>query len=282
MYSGDGNPSFPRHPGAITDRASMRRMIDGYDLGVRHADNQIASIIATLKAAGVYHDTAIIISSDHGENLGELGIYGEHGTADDTTCRVPLIVKWPGGAVGVNSKFHYNVDLAPTLMDLLGGESQPLWDGQSYAAAVTGGTDAGRDEVIVSQCAHVCQRSVLWDRWIYLRTYHDGFHLFPQEMLFDLAADPHEQHNVATLHPDICREGQWRLSLWHDAQMQRMAQNSTDVTDPLWTVIREGGPFHARATLPGNPGGPEGLRRYITRLEATNRADGAAQLRSRL
>jgi choline-sulfatase len=282
MYSGDGNPAFPRHPGAITDRASMRRMIDGYDLGVRHADNQIASIIATLKAAGVYDDTAIIISSDHGENLGELGIYGEHATADDATCRVPLIVKWPGGARGVNSKFHYNVDLAPTLMDLLGGQKQPLWDGQSYAAAITGGTDAGRDEVIVSQCAHVCQRSVLWDRWIYLRTYHDGFHLFPQEMLFDLAADPHEQHDLAAQYPDLLREGAWRLALWHDAHMQRMAQNSTDVADPLWTVMREGGPFHARTTQPGNPGGPEGLRRYITRLEATGRADGAAQLRSRL
>jgi len=38
----------------------------------------------------------IIISADHGENLGELNIYGDHQTADQITCRVPLIVKWPG------------------------------------------------------------------------------------------------------------------------------------------------------------------------------------------
>jgi hypothetical protein len=101
-------------------------------------------------------------------------------------------------------------------------------------------------------------------------------------MLFDLEADPHEQHDLAAQHPDLLREGAWRLARWHDEQMQRMAKNSTDVTDPLWTVMREGGPFHARATHPGNPGGPEGLRRYIARLEATGRADGAAQLRSRL
>lgn len=41
-------------------------------------------------------DTAILISADHGESLGELGIYSEHGTADEATCRIPMIVRWPG------------------------------------------------------------------------------------------------------------------------------------------------------------------------------------------
>ena len=49
----------------------------------------------------------------------------------------------------------------------------------------------------MSQCAHVCQRSVRFDDWLYMRSYHDGYHLFPQEMLFHLATDPHEQRNVA-------------------------------------------------------------------------------------
>jgi len=282
MYDDSEDPRFPRHPGAITDRASMRRMIDGYDMGVRYVDDQIVKIVAALKAAGVYDDTAIIISADHGENLGELGIYGEHGTADDGTCRIPMIVKWPGGASGAhNDKFHYNVDLAPTVTDLIGGERQPLWDGESFASAILSGENTGRDEVIVSQCAHVCQRSVRWDNWLYLRTYHDGFHLFPQDMLFDLANDPHEQDDLAARRPDIVREGIWRLARWHDAQMRRMAAHSSDVTDPLWTVIREGGPFHARLHNQGNPGGVEGFRRYLARLEATGRADGAAALRAR-
>lgn len=281
MYTGDGDPRYPRHPGRVTDQASLRRMIDGYDNGVRHADNQVAKIIAALKAAGVYEETAIILSSDHGENLGELGIYGEHGTADDITCRVPLIIKWPGGARGVaNDRFHYHLDLPPTLMELLGGKNQPLWDGQSYASALLSGDDVGRNEVVISQCAHVCQRSVRWDRWLYLRTYHDGFRLFPQVMLYDLEADPHEQHDLAAEYPEVCREGQWRLSRWHDAQMQKMAAHGNDVVDPLWTVMREGGPFHARLASPGQPG-RAGFDRYLARLEATGRADGAAALRAR-
>ena len=43
----------------------------------------------------VLEETAIIISADHGENLGELNIYGDHQTADQITCRVPLVVSWP-------------------------------------------------------------------------------------------------------------------------------------------------------------------------------------------
>lgn len=280
MYHGNEDPKFPKHPGKVTDRASVRRMIDGYDMGVRYVDDQIGKIVSDLKSAGVYDETMIVISADHGENLGEWGLYGEHGTADDITCRVPLIIKYPGGAQGIrNSKFHYNLDLAPTLMDLLGGKKQEIWDGESYSPAITEGSDIGREEVTISQCCHVCQRSVRWGQWLYTRTYHDGFHLFPQEMLHDLEADPHEQNNLAEDHPELCHEGQWRLSRWHDAQMQKMALNSSDVVDPLWTVVREGGPFHASLTY-GQPK-YEGFEVYMNYLEETGRKEGADQLREK-
>lgn len=286
MYDGREWPAFPRSPGKFTDRAGIRRVIDGYDTAIKYVDDQIAKLVAKLKEAGIYEDTAIIISADHGENMGELGIYSEHGTADVGTCRVPLIIKWPGAVSGVrNTKMHYNLDLPPTLMELLGGEAKPIWDGQSFAGALTQGDDIGREEVTISQCAHVCQRSVRWENWLYMRTYHCGFHLFPQEMLYNLDTDPHEQENLAESHPDLCREGAWRLSRWHDAQMQKLATYQRDVTDPLWRVIEEGGPFHARLSdgrVPGSPsGGLRGFEVYLERLEQTGRADGAAALRER-
>src|SRR5690606_27149940 len=115
MYDDRTHPEYPRYPGSIITRKDLRRVINGYDTGVRYVDDHVGRIIEKLKTAGVYEDTLIIISADHAENLGELGIYGEHGTADSATCRIPMIIKLPGGATGVNSKFHYNVDLAPTL-----------------------------------------------------------------------------------------------------------------------------------------------------------------------
>jgi len=277
MYDDKEDSRHPRAPGKVTDRASMRRLIDGYDTAVRFVDDYIAQIVKMLKAAGVYEDTAIIISGDHGENFGELGIYAEHATADKATCNVPMIVRWPGGQRGiVDDGLHYTVDFAPTLMELLGGTPQPLWDGASYAATILKGMPAGREDIVISQCAHVCQRSVRWDKWLYMRTYHCGFHLFPQEMLYDLQADPHEQNDLAERLPQVCREGAWRLARWHDAQMQKMAVNSSDSTDPLWTVIREGGPMHARHEKGRSP-----LPEYLKRLEATGRAEAAEALRKK-
>jgi len=276
MYTDVENPKYPRHPGKLTDMTQLRRMIDGYDTAIRYVDDQIKIIVEKLKAAGVYEDTVIIISADHGENQGELGIYGEHGTADDRTCRVPMIIKWPGttSAGKVDTGLHYSLDLAPTLMDMLGGETPDIWDGQSFADTIRTGKPQSREDLVISQCCHVCQRSVRFGDWLYMRTYHDGFHLFPQEMLFNLADDIHEQNDLAAQHPELCREGAWRLARWHDAQMQKMAIYCSDVIDPLWTVVREGGPYHAQ-----HDGQNSQLPKYIQRLEATNRADGAAALR---
>ncbi len=263
-YYGD----CPRQPQALRTPAELRRMIDGYDTGVRYADDQIGKIVATLKAAGIYDDTAIIISADHGENLGELGLYGEHGTADAITCRVPLIIKWPGcRAGGTDDGLHYSLDLAPTVAELLDRPAQPVWDGASYAATLRTGADTGRDQLVLSQCAHVCQRSVRFREFLYIRTYHDGYHLFPREMIFDLVADPHEQYDLAPVRSDLCREGAARLLDWQDSMM---ATSITNV-DPLWTVMREGGPFHARGQL----------KKYCTYLEKTGRAWAIPELRTR-
>ena len=267
MWSDRENPRHPRHPGRLDNMGDLRKMIDGYDTAIRYVDDQIALIVRMLEEKGVLEDTAIIISADHGENMGELGIYGEHGTADHATCHIPLIIKWPGGQSGaIDDGLHYNIDMAPTLAELLGGQKQPMWDGETYAQTITEGVDCGRSELIVSQCAHVCQRAVRFDNWIYIRTYHDGYRLYPREMLFDLSSDPHEQTDVAAGHPEVCREAAYRLMNWHDHMMETMPRPYD--TDPLWTVMQEGGPMHTWGALEG----------YCERLRKTGRAKGAKAL----
>ncbi len=266
MYSDKANPAYPRHPGSISDMAGVRRMIDGYDCGIRYMDGHIGRLLEALAAEGVADDLAIIVSSDHGENIGEFGIYGEHGTADAITCRIPMIVRWPGCKAGhVDTGLHYQIDLSPTLADLFGQEAQARWDGASYAGTITDGADCGRDHLILSQCCHVCQRSVRFGPWIYIRTYHDGYHLFPEEMLYNLQDDPHEQHDLAPDRPEVCAEAARILGHWHGEMMT----SQPGQVDPLWTVMAEGGPAHARGSLPS----------YCERLKATGRGWAVEELK---
>ena len=268
MFNDATNPRYPRHPGRIDTPAQLKDFIDQYDCGVYWADHLIGQIFEKLRQQGIYDDTAIIITSDHGENLGELGLYGEHATADYPTCHIPMIIKWPGGKQGhVDSALHYQIDLVPTMADMLNTAHYEKWDGASYASTLREGKACGRDALILSQCAHVCQRSVRFGDWLYMRTIHDGFHLFDREMLFNIQEDPHEQHDVKAEHPDLCAKGAKMILDWQEEQMM----NSDSQIDPLWTVMHEGGPLHTRGHLED----------YLKRLEATGRAEGAKLLRQR-
>lgn len=268
MYDNRTNPEYPRYPGEIRSMKDLRRMIDGYDCGVRYMDEHIGRLFEALKREKVFDDLVIIISSDHGENLGELGIYGEHATADNVTCRIPMIIRWPGmKREAVDKKLHYNLDLAPTLAEMLGRESCKSWDGRSYAQTLTTGKDCGREYLVISQCAHVCQRGVRFGDWLYVRTYHDGYHLFPKDMLFNLKHDPFEQCNLADRNPEKVKQGVSYLNEWHDGMMMTMQYD----TDPLWTVMKEGGPYHAKGQL----------RKYCEYLKKTGRGWAIAELEKR-
>lgn len=272
MYDDYQSPDLPRQLGKITNFEDARKVIDGYDCGIRHVDSHIGMLLDWLEARGLMEDLAIIVSSDHGENLGELGLWSEHATADHITGRIPMIIKFPGCRQNAaDSGLHYNIDLLPTLTDLLQLEAPAHWDGASFAAAMNGEeADAcGRESLIISQCCHGCQRSVRWGDWLYLRTWHDFFHLFPKEMLFNLADDPHEQKNLADEKPEICAEATRKYLEWHDEMM--MTQPEGYCHDPLWEVMLCGGPCHSHGHL----------GHYCERLEATGRGWAADELKLR-
>lgn len=265
-YGPNDTARYPRLPHDIATLGDYQRWIDGYDTGIRYMDDHIGQILAALDEQGALDDTAIIVSSDHGENQGELNVYGDHQTADHITARIPLIIRWPGLPAGrVDRGLHYNLDLPPTVSALLGARTPERWDGRSFAGSLTQGADTGREYLVVSQCAWSCQRSVRFGGHLLVRTYHDGLKGYPPVMLFDVERDPHETHDLAPERPDLVNQGLAILERWH-AEM--MASSDTD-RDPLWTVLREGGPLHTRGWL----------EEYCQRLEATGRAGLAAELR---
>ncbi len=255
---------FPRQPQQIPDMAAVRKMFDGYDTGVLVADEYVGRLLNQLADLNVLEDTAIMISSDHGETLGELNVYGDHQTADQCTSRIPMLLKWPGAESLGGRQYdamHYQIDVSATLLELLGVRVPEAWDGVSFAEALNNGSDEGRSELIVSQGAWTCQRGVRWGKHLLINTLHDGYHLYDDIMVFDLIADPHETMNLAASQPELVTVGMNKLNHWHAEMMVDAARGK----DPLQNVIDEGGPFHIKGQL----------QNYLVRLRETGRGDYA-------
>lgn len=250
---------YPRQPQEIPDMAGVRRMFDGYDTGVQVADDFTGRLLNLLTQLGIDSETAVMVSSDHGETLGELNVYGDHQTADQITTRVPLILHWPGVASGRRLQaLHYQIDVSATILELLGQKVPASWDGASFADTLRAGRDTGRAELVLSQAAWACQRSVRFAQYLYLTTRHDAYHLYPAELLFDVAADPHEQHDLGATRPQVLDTARGLLAQWLRDQL---VQDHGTARDPHDNVMREGGPFHVRGQLPA----------YAERLRATQR-----------
>ncbi len=256
-------------PLVLDSMQAVKRWIDGYDTGIRYADDHVARIMTALSDLGILEDTVIFLSSDHGETQGELNVWGDHQTADAITCRVPLLVRWPGltGTSRVDKALHYHFDWAATMLELAGATVPANWDGQPFTAAFREGREAGRDFLVTSQMAWSCQRGIRFGDYICLRTYHDGYKMLEPIMLYNLADDPHELNNLADQKPEIVNQA---MALLVDWQQQQAITSLTGI-DPMLTVLREGGPHHTRNQLPA----------YLERLRATGRAHHAETLLKR-
>ncbi len=114
--------------GAVLTQADLDHIDDHYDSGVLSADLQVGRFLAGLKARGLWENTLVLITSDHGEDLNDHGIYNHRITLTDSTTRVPLLLA--GGALpealrGVSRDgLAQAIDVVPTLL-AAGGATPP-------------------------------------------------------------------------------------------------------------------------------------------------------------
>lgn len=121
-----------------------------YDGAVTWADACFGRFMAGLSARGLLDRVTIVVLSDHGEELGENGVFAHRATLDDEVTRVPLLVRLPGGAHGGRrvSDLVELVDVAPTLLDLAGVNAALYGDGRSLRPALDGSGTVGRPFVL--------------------------------------------------------------------------------------------------------------------------------------
>lgn len=152
-----------------------------YDRGVESLDRDLGRFFDDLKRAGLWEESLVVVTGDHGEAFGEHG-YFLHTTAHEETLRVPLLVKWPGAAAraGVaTNRFSTALDLAPTILAHFG---LPAGDLPGHDLARAPGRGA---RLMISKDA-----VRLDELKLVLATPE-----FPRA-LYDLARDPGEQVNL--------------------------------------------------------------------------------------
>lgn len=100
-------------------RQDLSLLRNSYYACISFVDHQIGRIVEALKKRGLYDNTVIVFSSDHGEMLGDFGTMGKRSMLD-AASRVPLFVRVPGKAAQVRHDVCSLVDIAPTLLHCAG------------------------------------------------------------------------------------------------------------------------------------------------------------------
>lgn len=208
----------------------IRRARRAYYGAVSYVDEQFGVILDALHDAGLADDTIVMVTSDHGDMLGEHGLWYKM-TFLEGGCRVPLIVHAPD--MFPPHRVHASVshlDLLPTLVDLARGERVTAWpdapDGRSLLphlrghVAIDGNADGNEhvdfeqvqahDEAIGEYLGEGAIAPVLMirrGRFKFIHTPSDP------DQLYDLLSDPQEQNNLADLPEHVDRVSALRAEI---------------------------------------------------------------------
>ncbi len=194
---------FAVHRPGWDDRLLPKTMPEGerYRRSLKWLDGTLAKLVTDLKLKGLRESTAIVFASDHGEGLGDHNVPTHGPTVFDSEIRVPLAICLPDGKGAVHDTTVGNIDLIPTLLDLMGEEPDPTHLGHSFAAAMVDGADWPK-------------RSYYFENWSGDRRglWFDGKKLvytprLALHFLYDHASDPLEKSDAfsAAEHEDYVR-----------------------------------------------------------------------------
>jgi arylsulfatase A-like enzyme len=124
----------------VPPRRDIDRLIAIYDSAISYQDKELGRLIAQLRSWGIWDETMLLITADHGEELFEHGQCGHGASARDLLIRVPLLIhdpaRFPGGTVvdeGAEA-----VDLMPTVLEAIGAPISPVVQGRSLIPLAQG------------------------------------------------------------------------------------------------------------------------------------------------
>ncbi len=196
----------------------IRRARHAYFAAVSYLDERVGEVLGALQRSGMADRTTVLFCADHGEMLGERGLWYKMAFFEPS-ARVPLIVRVPGAGPRRVAEPVSLLDVAPTLLELAGvPPAEPAQTGVSLAAAVTGAGPAPSRPVISEYYAEgvTAPSAMVRDgRFKLIRSLEDP------DLLYDLEADPRELTDLsgAPEHEETVR----RLRAQLDARVDLVA-----------------------------------------------------------
>ncbi len=147
-YRGSANGiwwNFKDLNAATIDPKDLHHIVALYDGEILYTDRQLERLFQEMKRLGVYDDSLVVITSDHGEEFLDHGMWEHQKTLYEEQLRIPLMMKLPGGAKGprrVEGQVSL-IDVAPTILDLQGIASPATYQGRSLLSSI----DRGKADV---------------------------------------------------------------------------------------------------------------------------------------
>lgn len=174
------------------DAEDQLRVRAAYYGMVTHMDGLIGDILEALEQSGLADNTIVVYTSDHGEQLGEHGLWWKMSFYNGSVG-VPMLISWPGHITpGRLAPGNVSLmDLGPTLLDLTGANEIPGASGRSFKCLLDGNEGDWPDEVLAECTGAIGTPQRMLRRGPWKLNYYHG--LRPQ--LFNLEEDPSEQHD---------------------------------------------------------------------------------------
>ena len=233
-----------------------RRARAGYYGSVSHVDHQIGKLFNAMRRQGLFDSTIVLFTSDHGDMLGDHHLWRKT-YAYEGSAHIPLVLMLPKSMrTGIRHTIGTAVtltDIMPTLLDLAGLPLPPGLDGQSLRPLLA----EAPDPVRVVHFEH----STCYSEEQEMQGLTDGgrkYIWFPRadhEQFFDLAAGPHEQHDL-----EAQPEQQDEIAAWRQLLIRELDQRQAGLVENGQLVCQQGrphlhSPFYAPRVGSGKPGG---------------------------
>jgi arylsulfatase A-like enzyme/Flp pilus assembly protein TadD len=248
---------------------------DPYSGELAYVDASIGRLLDRLRELKADGDTLVVITADHGESLNEHGESSHGYFIYQSTQRVPLVMRAPGGPKGRRRPERVSlIDLMPTILDLTGVKTPPRVEGSSLRAALEGGRPPERERALYVESLVATQfrcaplNALVEGRWKYIRA--------PKPELYDLTKDGGERNNIVSVEPAIAQRLRERLDatlegLEAGASAGAAAAPDPDAVQRLQSLgYVGGGATPARSALSADREDPKDFIATYERLEHAN------------